>query len=112
MTADEVAASVVGMLDELGIERACVMAHSYGEGTSMSGNLMGMAFASDSSTDRLQEALLLGYNYIANCNAGQWWARLMSWALGGLLSWHTATVSSTLMFEAVDSGLVGWAWLT
>jgi hypothetical protein len=29
-TADEVAAAVVGMLDELGIQRACVMAHSYG----------------------------------------------------------------------------------
>jgi hypothetical protein len=32
MTADEVAESVVGMLDELRIERACVMAHSYGRG--------------------------------------------------------------------------------
>ncbi|WIA42213.1 hypothetical protein OEZ86_009473 [Tetradesmus obliquus] len=30
MTADEVEAAVVGMLDELRIERACVMAHSYG----------------------------------------------------------------------------------
>eukprot|EP00882_Tetradesmus_deserticola_P002665 GHRQ01002835.1.p1 GENE.GHRQ01002835.1~~GHRQ01002835.1.p1 ORF type:complete len:271 (+),score=126.08 GHRQ01002835.1:316-1128(+) len=30
MTADEVAAAVVGMLDELGVPRVCVMAHSYG----------------------------------------------------------------------------------
>ncbi|KAF6257737.1 Alpha/Beta hydrolase protein [Scenedesmus sp. NREL 46B-D3] len=30
MTADEVAAAVVGMLDELGVQQACVLAHSYG----------------------------------------------------------------------------------